>query len=482
MAKQPTRNIVSTIKTKPGRTSATPATGIDKGVLVPFVDRRAFLETVDQLRAAGNTWGAIRKLSKIDGVFSAAVHNIVQVAMSGYMSCAKTLDGRFSSEGTSALFAILAQINTVYDHSKGYTRRRPLDSTVATMLREVVITGGVGGELVLDKARFPDYIHPVSPSGIEWISQGDGSVFPRQQPATGDPIDLNIATIWFESSQQDTLELYFTSMMEGALSEAFHFDEYIRDIRRAVKVSGATRLTIVLDTQKIVDTAPVKIQSDSKKMQEYLEKIRTDIETVIANMAPEEALVMYDTATAEHLQSGLGVKTDYVPLLKTINGLLATALKTPPSVLGLRLEGSQSLSNTESLVFLKTARSPQVPVETVMSRALTLALRLIGFEGYVEFKFNPINMRPADELEAFFTMKQNRIMQQLSMGYLSDDEAAWMLGVFPRAEGAPDVSGTMFMLNNGIENPTPNDDPMGRNTQSDQPNSAGGADNEERPG
>jgi len=116
-----------------------------------------------------------------------------------------------------------------------------------------------------------------------------------------------------------------------------------------------------------------------------------------------------------------------------------------------------------------------------MSRALTLSLRLLGFEGYVEFKFNAIDMRPAHELEAFFTMKQNRIMQQLSMGYVTDDEASWMLGSFPRAEGAPDLSGTLFMQQNQVGNPTPNDDPMGRNTQSDQPTSAGGEDNEERP-
>jgi len=481
MAKVPVRKVVSKITPPNKRVSATPATGTDKGVLIPFVDRRSFLETVDQLRAAGNTWGAIRKLSKIDGVFSAAVHNIVQVAMSGYMSCARTLDGRFSPEGTIGLYSLLAQINTIYDHSKGYSRRRPINSILTTMLREVVITGGVGGELVLDKARFPDYIHPISPSGIEWISRGDGTVFPRQQPASGDPIDLDIPTVWFESSHQDTLELYFTSMMEGGLSEAFYFDEYVNDIRRSVKQSGATRLTIVISAEKIAATAPPEAQADGDKMQKYMEDTRTGIESVVAGLNPEDALVMYDTAKADHLQSGLGVKTDYVPLLKTINGLLSTALKTPPSILGLRAEGSQSLSNTETLVFLKTARSPQIPVEGVMGRALTLAMRLFGFEGYVEFKFNPIDIRPSNELEAFFTMRQNRILQKLSLGHISDDEAAWMLGCFPRVEGAPELTGTMFMQQNQVGNPTPNSDAMGRNTQSDQPTSGGGSDNEERP-
>jgi hypothetical protein len=52
-----------------------------------------------------------------------------------------------------------------------------------------------------------------------------------------------------------------------------------------------------------------------------------------------------------------------------------------------------------------------------------------------------------------------------------------MMGDFPRAEGAPDLSGSMFMDSNNVDNPSPNADPMGRALQSDQPNNAGGADN-----
>lgn len=479
MAIQP-KIITPVKKVKNAQVSQNPASAFDKGATISQTDLQAYRESIEVLRLQGNTWGAIRRLAKIDGMVSATVHNMVQVAMSGYRVGARNLDGSFSPEGTVALINIIAQMNTVYDYSIGFSNRRSLDSVIETQLRECILTGGVGQELVLDKQRLPDRLVTLPLPRIEWVSDGKGGKFPKQLAYQGDDIELNFPTVHIEYSHQDPLQDYCNSMLEAALTSTFQFDEFVQDVRRSLRAHGHSRLTVVLDTQKVVDTMPTETRSDPKKHQQYLEDVRLSTEQVIGGLAPEDSLVYYDTAKAEIINSGLSVASDYVPIMKTINGMLSTSLKTPPSVLGLRLEGSQSLSNTESLIFLKTVKATQVPVATVMRRSLTLALRLYGMDMYCDFQFDPIDLRPELELEAFKTMKQNRILQQLSLGHLSDDEASWMLGTFPRAPNAPELSGTLFMHSNNVDNPSPNGDPMGRALQSDQPTSAGGEDNEER--
>ena len=171
--------------------------------------------------------------------------------------------------------------------------------------------------------------------------------------------------------------------------------------------------------------------------------------------------------------SGVTVYSSMLP-----SSLLATSVKTHPSILGLRLGGSQSLSNTESLIFIKGAKALQLPVQLIFSRALTLATRLYGADIYVNFSFKPIDLRPEQELEAFRTMRQQNMIQALSMGWVTDDEASHMLGYGPRAPGAPDLSGTMFYDNKGAFESalkaSPNDDPQGRALQPDTPQKAGG--------
>ena len=201
------------------------------------------------------------------------------------------------------------------------------------------------------------------------------------------------------------------------------------------------------------------------------------MEEQLAEITPEQALVMFDSASADVVNSGQGVKVDYTPLLNVIVGQYATSMKTPPSVLGLRLEGgSQQLGSVETLIFLKSVKTLHTPVETVMSRALTLACRLVGLDVHVWFRFDPLDLRPERELEAFLTMRESRILDRLSLGLISDDEAAIELGTFPRPAGAPNLSGTFFRGREDLPHTTSADTPMGRDLQpdSDLPRKGGG--------
>lgn len=458
--------------------SQTAASGTGSGNAIPRDNTRVANQSISAFRTQNSDVAAVRALDLYDGTVSSAIFDFVEIANSGFKVIAyETTTHQFSMDGTQAARSVLASMDTLYDYSKGYADKRGLNSVIDTSLQEVLVTGALAAELVLDKFRLPDKINVVPYDTIEWVSRGDGTKYPRQLSSVGDPIPLDIPNFFVAELHKHANKAYASTMMSAAINSAYHFNEFIEDMRRSLRRQGHGRLNVKLIAEKVVAAAPEEAKSDPKKLKEWMTTVIDTISNELQTLNPEDALVFYDSAEVDLLK-GEGEKSDYVPLLNALSGQHATSLKTSPSILGLRLSGSQSLSNTESLVFLKVARGIQKPVEEVMSRALTLATRLLGVDVYVKFEFDPINLRPEDELEAFRVMHQDRVYKLLSEGFITDDEAANMLGTGPRTPGAPPLSGTGFNRNGsgGIDatKASPNDDPQGRALQPDTPDRAGG--------
>jgi hypothetical protein len=118
---------------------------------------------------------------------------------------------------------------------------------------------------------------------------------------------------------------------------------------------------------------------------------------------------------------------DFRPLITVLDGQITSALKTLPTILGRNFSSSQTLSATETLLYTKSVRGIQRPVERAMSRALTLGLLLEGVQGMVRFEFLPIELRPTTELENQFSMRQARVRELHSEGWITDEQAAEIL-------------------------------------------------------
>jgi len=454
--------------------SRTTASATDKGQEITRESPLFLNKKIRDLRTANKVIEAVRALAKVDGTVSTAVYSYVQVANSGYkVSAYGVQDHQFNEEGTRLAQSIMAGMDTLSDYSVGYADKQTVNSQVETALREVILSGTLAGELVLNKARLPDRINLIPAETLKWISRGDGTKFPAQT-SSKDDILLNIPNFWVAESHKDTSAPYANSMMEAALTNAYYYAEFIEDMRRVQRRGGHSRLIVTLDAEKVAAAATQEVRSDPDLLRKFMESVRTDVEDVVKAMEPEDALIAYDSVHTELLSSE-NFKAEYSDLVTAISGMLATSLKSHPSILGLRMGGSQSLSNTESLIFLKNAKAIQRPVEDVFSRALTLAARLFGADIYVKFEFLPINLRPEDELEAFKTMKQQRVLELLSFGFITDEEAAQQMGTGPRSPTAPPLSGTLFELkNNRANEASPNADPQGRALQPDSPSKAGG--------
>jgi len=394
---------------------------------------------------------AIRALARVNGMVSTAVQSYVSLAMSGYTVAGyESGTHLFSRDGTVVAETVLAAMDTLNDYTAGYSDKRTVTQLLETLMKEVILSGSCAGELVLNEHRLPDRIVPFPVDDIEWTVKKDKRKYPVQRSAGGDDIPLDLPTVWVESLNQEATGVYSRSMLESCLNTVYMFVEFLEDMSRVVRKSGHSRIVAKIIVEQAIASAPAAVRQDPAKLTQYLEDTRKSAEDALSTLEPNDAIVSFDNIEID-LLSESSVKADYTKLMEALNGLVATSLKSMPSVLGLRLgSGSQSLSNTETLLYLKQVEAARAPVEALMSRALTLAARLNGSDIYVKFRFNAVDLRPENEVEAHKAIKQSRIMEQLSLGFITDDEASYLLGTGFREPGAVPLSGTMFREGGGI--------------------------------
>jgi hypothetical protein len=416
----------------------------NKGSAIADTDRSYLNQSIQQLRNVPSVQ-AIRALTRFNGIFSAAVHSYIQLAMSGYKVTGYVAGSlQFDLEATQAAQSVLLSADTLYDYSKGYGDRQSVEGLLETLLKEVLQTGACSMESVLNPYLLPEKMVAVPVTSLNWIANSDGTKYPEQQSSQGGVISLNIPTFFYAATHQQSISIHPKSPMEAALQMIFVFSEFLEDISRVLRRSGHSRMIVKILQESVKQSMPLEVQTDPVKMAEFFNATRTEIEDLLKKLEPEDALVAYDTVSVEMI-SAKGDKADYTALLEILGSMMASSLKSMSSVLGLGT-GSQNLATTEALVYLKMVRSIQVPVETVMSRAITLNTRLLtGKDSYCLFKFNPINIRPESELSAHESVLFQLALQKLSLGLYTDDEFAHLVGTGPRAPGAPKLSGTMFM-------------------------------------
>jgi hypothetical protein len=129
-----------------------------------------------------------------------------------------------------------------------------------------------------------------------------------------------------------------------------------------------------------------------------------------------------------------------------------------------RGESGVNTASVEARIFSLAAESLNDPIADLFSDAFTLALRMTGYTGYVDCVFDKVELRPLTELEPQLVMKQSRLLQDLSLGLITDDEYHMEMHSRIRPDSSPEISGTGFMSAGtaGTDSPSPNSDPLGR--------------------
>lgn len=466
--------VTAPTKARPGRTTSPPGREVDRGQDLTRDTTLLMRQAVDTYLNQNRITDAVRAAIRQMGTVGTAHFNLLEMAMTSWTATVYSMDTHeVDEDGQHTLNAVLARLDFINDYTVGYDDKIGINRTLEMLINDTIVTGGVGLELVLDKARMPDRLVTFPFDTVTWRQGGDFR-YPVQR-GTGEEVELNIPTAFVADFHRAPNDVYPWPMFEAALREGRAYEQFLEDMRRAVKRAGHGRLVITLDYARITEVAPDEVKADPAKLAGWAEAVRSQVVEVANDLEPEDALVVFDVAETNMLKSE-GEKSDYVSLMNALSGNLATALKSNPSTLGLRIQGSQSLSNTESLMSVKTAAAVRRPAEEVMSRMLTLAVRLLGSTSYVKFEMEKINLRPEAELAAFRTMEMDRDLRLLSMGQITDLEFSIRQGLGSLPTGYVPLSGTGFHDSKAVDatKASPNNGAQEKALTPDTPSKAGG--------
>lgn len=441
-------------------------------------DRRTASTDLLTLRAGQTTKEVIRNLSATTPDLSAAINAYIRMVVTpSFTAIARNQDGTANPEATSAVQQLVSRLNNLQDYAPGYSEIRSIHGVAEALTKELRLYGSCSLELVLDKARLPYKLQPISTTQIRWEDDG-GSTYPVQKTPGGKEVPLDVPTFFYEDLDPDLLESYSSSPMEPAIQAVLQSTEFTNDLRRVIKRALHPRLNAEISFEDFRKSIPLDVVGDPEKFAAYQSQFLTNIQEQINGLEPDDALVSYDLVKFSYLSRGNeSLEREYETLEGISNGKTASGAKVPGAVLG-HGAGSQNIASSETMLFLKYSTGTQLHVNAIISRALTLGARLMGHDVYIEFAFDKPDLRPESELAAFRAMDQSRILELLSLGLISDEEASIQLtGKLPPA-GAPKLSGTGFKSGGGAVNQNPysttatlgsSQDTMGKRQQPDTP-------------
>lgn len=409
-------------------------------------DRQLANTDILSFRAGATTSATLRNLAVASPDLSAAVSANLRLGITEqYILKAWNPDGTFNPDATRLAYQLVQRMDLIPDYTEGYNTTNSLLATSEALGRDMLLNGAMCMELVLDKNRLPTKFVPLSSSQIIFYPDPASKAVVPTQLLGGVYTPLDIPTFFYVSLDQDLLSAYANSPFEAAIQPVLADSEFTNDMRRVIKRAAFPRLAISIDEEVLRQTVPAEILADADKLTAYRNSVTEAVQSVINGLAPEDALVHYSFLTVKYVEGGTGpVEQTFEGVQKLINAKLSTGAKTLPSVLG-HGSGSQNVASSETLLAMKTADGMvRRKLNEIYSKAFTLGVRLFGLDVSVEFSYRPINLRPTVELEAFEAQRQARIMELLSVGMMTDEEACLELtGNLPPAGFKP-LSGTMF--------------------------------------
>lgn len=401
------------------------------------------LATTNRLnaRTLANTNNTVRELSKSSPDLSGAVTFMQRTGIpENFSIIARDTDGKANPEATKLAHELIRRLTYMGMVDGSFNPGLALQSLSEQLAMELQLYGAMGLEVVLDKALIPSRFVPVHVPTLKFYDED--SSFRIVQDVGGNEISLDIPTFFYVSVDQLQNEAYASSYLESAIQPILADLDFNNDLRRVLKRHVMPRILATIDIEKVRKACPPDILQDADKYRAYKNTLIAEIQTVLNNTNPEDAIVTYDTVNYEYLDPNQDPGSIIERVQKVLNNKLATGAKTLPVILGHNI--NSAASSTEAMLYVKQADMIRRKLNEIYSRAFTVAVRLMGMDVYVEFKYDNIDLRPDSELEAFKAMKQSRILEQLSLGMISDEDATVQLTGYLPPEGYVPLAGTGF--------------------------------------
>lgn len=396
---------------------------IDPSVVLGRSDRNYHTRNLGEYRYAQDADTMLMTLSKIDPDMSTGIWNFLRLANSGLKITAVDMKGVPSPKGQEMLNVMCRRIAGL-DNYKDWSLVKPVELVASQLAKYVLVRGGCALETVLGKDRRVNELCVIDPLRVTFKHTGVGKFIPQMLDVNGNYISLDIPTFMWNVLDQDADDPYETPPFLPAVSAILFNIAFMQDLERIVKKMAYPRIAIKIVEATLRKFAPLIAQSDETKMAEWLQQQKASIGSALRNLAPEDAAVFFDSIQIDVLESKHNSTIDFRPLKEVIDQRIISGLKSMPTILGRQFGSSQTIGGVEALLYSKSIASVQEVVSVCLTRALTLCLRLEGHLGYVKVSYAPVNLKPENELETFRVLKQSRILELLSLGFISDAEAA----------------------------------------------------------
>lgn len=354
---------------------------------------------------------------------SFAIWQYLRVANSNVICKAKGIRGNDDSRGQKVLDNLLWQLNHP-PASSGFQEARGLDLITGQLLLNTMMRGGAGCELVLSADGKMDRIQ-VFDTATLYFQGEDGRLVPYQRqtvPGSNGYVKLDYPTILYQPLDPDPSDPYGSSPLISLIQVVAWQIGFLNDLQAAVHQTGYPRMDGTLLEEIAVKNMPSHIQNDPAKRKEWMDKIRTDVQTMLRNLNPDDIPVHWDSFKLDLIGKGgsQSIKVDAV--INTINKSLAAALKTLSSIIGIGENTSKESYAAELKLYSRGIESVQKVVENLLERALTLALNLEGVRGWVDVSFAPVDLRSELQVVAEKQTRQDIIITARMRGSISDYE------------------------------------------------------------
>lgn len=374
-------------------------------------------------------------------LFAAVLNKVTTAVATSYTVIATDETGRLDEDATELAQAFTRKLDFQAPTYEKFQRSSDTRSLSTSLLYDNLRYGAMCAELVLDKSRLPSHIKPVAVRLLKWADDTP-STYPVYKGPDED-VPLNFPTIFYSSALQDAESPYADSPLQAAIQACLWDFEFTDALRKAAIKNLLGRLVVTINSENFRKTVPITVQADVKLMKEYMDSTVAQLEAQLNGLEPEDALVVFDSLEVTTIQDKNRSEDKSISVLKDlINGRISAGAAILPSVIG-RGADSQAAS-MEAQLFVSTCTKLQQELNILYSRALTLSLRLFAKPVTVQFKYSEANLRPELELASFKAVHQSIVLEQLSLGLISDVEASILLtGTLP-PKGYVPKSGTMF--------------------------------------
>lgn len=399
------------------------------------------------VQGGGGAFGALPKKSRrdlgldVDQLSNASIEDLIDTFMDAHPDVSFAI-WNFLRIGNCDYDIEVIKLNTGKPYPKGekdileiirrlelpnpdrFESSKSFDKVLNQLMLSCVTRGASALELVLTPGMDDvAFFAPVDPITIDFKLENDRYI-PYQNE---EKISLDIPTFFYEGLDEAIDDPYGRSPILGAINMIMFQLQILTDIKAVVHNQGYPRFDIKIIEEVLLRRMPVTIRNNENKKQEWLNNRLREIIKMYNELDPDDAFVHFDSievGMAGGKEGGRGAMIDPEKLMRSIDYLIMSGLKTLSTILGRSGAQTESYAKIETKLYLKGVEAIQGVIERLMSRALTLALNIRGQQGVVKFKYKPVEIRTELEKAQFEQIHLQNIAYKRDQGWIDQDQAS----------------------------------------------------------